>query len=47
MTARQQIDINGGHTQICSNASQAIQNIYIGKEYALRMISLTTFCGRV
>lgn len=33
MTDKQQIDINGGHTQVCPNASQAIQNIYIGKEY--------------
>lgn len=33
MTDKQQIDINGGHTQTCSNASQAIPNIYIGKEY--------------
>ena len=38
MTARQQIDINGGHTQICSNASQAIQNIYIGKEYIRELL---------
>lgn len=33
MTDKQKIDINGGHTQVCPNASQAIQNIYIGKEY--------------